>query len=133
MVRGRDGGVGYDGDKAAGKGLDAGNGLAFGIGSMDIEIRHVDEMAKLLLVAESEQAGILEIFSGKLLVFLHQWPLSAQDELNPVVIAAAADGLNKKVLSLFARIAADHHDEILVLELRVLFDSLRHKRRRDAV
>lgn len=133
MVRGRHRGIRNDGNKSAGEGFDAGNGLALGIGGMDIEIGHVDESLELLLIIEGEDARILEIFPGEFLVLLAQRTLATENKLNLVVVAALSDGLDEKVLPLLAGIASDHDDNVFSLKTGILLDLLRCKEGRDTV
>lgn len=109
-------GIGDDGDETAGEGLRAGHGLDLSIGSMDVQVRHVQIVAQLLLCAELHDHRVVQSLR-ELLVPLGVGSLAGQDENHVLVVLALGDSLDDEILTLLVVVSSDRNDDELVLEL----------------
>ena len=109
-------GIGDDRDETAGEGLGAGHGLDLSIGSMDVQVRHVQIVAQLFLCAELHDHRVVQSLREPL-VSLGVGSLAGQDENHVLVVLALGDSLDDEILTLLVVVSSDRNDDELVLEL----------------
>lgn len=104
--------VGNEGDGPAGDGFHGRDAFDFVIGSVDVKIDVIEDLAEFFVRAESDMKRIGEFLAfgqGKIGFLVR--PLSAEDDLNVFVMFGRSDGFDDEVLPFLVGEAPGHADD----------------------